>query len=47
MEWIISLTGSLVWIAISLVGIFFSLIGIVTLVESWMENGKFKKYKEW
>lgn len=40
MDFIISLTGSLIWIALSLAVIFFSVIGIVTIVENWIENGK-------
>ena len=43
MEWLITITGSLLWIAVSLVIIFFSIIGIVTLVEHWAENGNLKK----
>tara|TARA_X000001382_G_scaffold125733_1_gene111525 strand:+ start:1301 stop:1429 length:129 start_codon:yes stop_codon:yes gene_type:complete len=40
MDFIISLTGSLIWIALSLAVIFFSVVGIVTIVENWIENGK-------
>lgn len=43
MEWLITITGSLVWIAISFVIIFFSIIGIMTLAEHWIQDGTFKR----
>ena len=43
MEWLITITGSLVWIAVSFVIVFFSIISIVTLAEHWIKNGYFKK----
>ena len=43
MEWLIIITGSLMWIAISFVIIFLSIIGIMTLVEHWIKDGYFKK----
>ena len=45
MEWLVTLTGSLVWIAVSLVIICFCIIAIVTIVENWLANGKFDRFK--
>lgn len=46
MEWLISLTGSLIWIAISLVVICFCIIAVVTIVENWLANGKFDRFRK-
>jgi hypothetical protein len=43
MEWLIIITGSLIWIAVSFVIIFLSIIGIMTLTEHWIKDGYFKK----
>lgn len=42
MEWLINITGSLIWIAVSIAIIFFGLIGIITIVDE-----KFNGFKKW
>lgn len=42
MEWLINITGSLIWIAVSIATIFFGLIGIITIVDE-----KFNGFKKW
>tara|TARA_R100000781_G_C4011993_1_gene104006 strand:- start:414 stop:551 length:138 start_codon:yes stop_codon:yes gene_type:complete len=44
MEWLITITGSLIWIAISIAVIFFGLIGIHTIVMDWDYVKKIKKW---
>ena len=42
MEWLVTITGSLIWIALSIAVIFFGLIGIITIVKK--KDIVFKKY---
>ena len=44
-EFLVSLTGSLIWIAISLAVICLCIVALVTLAENWLENGKFDRFK--
>ena len=45
MEWLITITGSLIWIAISLALICLCIIALITLAENWLANGKFDRFK--
>lgn len=45
MEWLISLTGSLVLIALSLIVICFCIVAIVTLAEAWLKDERFNRFK--
>ncbi len=42
MEWLVTITGSLIWIALSIAVIFLGLVGIITIV-----NEKFNVPKKW
>jgi len=44
MEYLITITGSLIWIAISLIVIFFSIIAVYTI---FMDSSYGKKFKKW
>ena len=43
MDWLINITGSLVWIALSVAVIFFGLIGIITIIDEKVYGLKNKK----
>tara|TARA_R100001163_G_scaffold65835_2_gene65504 strand:- start:2181 stop:2312 length:132 start_codon:yes stop_codon:yes gene_type:complete len=43
MDWLINITGSLVWIALSVAVIFFGLIGIITIIDEKVYGFKNKK----
>ena len=42
MEWLITITGSLIWIAVSIAVIFFGIIGIHTIITDYY----FKEFKK-
>jgi len=44
MEYLITITGALIWIAISVLGIFFGIVAIYTLFTGTNYGEKFKKW---
>ena len=46
MELLINITGSLIWIAISLAVICLCIVALITLAENWLANGKFDRFRK-
>ena len=44
MEYLITITGALIWIAISILGIFFGIIALYTL---FIDSNYGEKFKKW